>query len=159
MIYRSTNTHFTHHQGALVAGVELGSGVELNPTSSGAAPTILPCGDESNKSLIIGGKGTGGVQLGQSSTTPIVAMQRYLVEFTPPALAASTWTSSTFTAAGLTTNAVLSFVWPTSVSGAYNIIPRCSTAAELRLTFQNITGSTIGTGESTTRGFLIASIF
>lgn len=70
MLYRSTNAdgRFVHYGGALVAGVEFGSGIELNPTSSGAIPRIQPAGDEQNKDIAIIGKGTGGVYIGSTAT-------------------------------------------------------------------------------------------
>ncbi len=97
--------------------------------------------------------------IGTNSTTGIAMVQRYTVEFTPPALNASTNSGSTFTVAGLTTTAVLIFQTAGSLSGQYNIVPTCSTAAELRLKFQNIAASTIGTAESTQRGTLLAFLF
>lgn len=71
MQYRSTNPdgRYTHQGGAFVAGVEYGSGIELNPTSSGADPTILPAGDEANKGITLKAKGTGTATIGDSSNT------------------------------------------------------------------------------------------
>jgi hypothetical protein len=73
MLYKSTNSEhrFTHFGGALVIGHEFGSGIELNPTSSGADPNIMPAGDESAKNLRLQGKGTGGVVFGASSTRTV----------------------------------------------------------------------------------------
>lgn len=68
MQYRSTNlTGYTHFGGALVVGVEQESGIEFNPTSSGAVPVITAAGDETNKGIILKGKGTGPVTIGDSS--------------------------------------------------------------------------------------------
>lgn len=162
MDYRSTNTTgYSHHGGALVVGKELGSGIEFNPTSSGAAPTIIAAGDESNKSLIIGGKGSGGIQVGQNSTTPITNLARFVVQFTPPALAASVATESTYTVTGLTTNcSILGLTARTAYSTQYIVhSPRCSTANELVVVWSNKNASTIGTGESTNRWTLTAAIF
>ncbi len=74
MNYRSTNVlqGGSHTGGALVVGVEAGSGIELNATSSGNAPTILPAGDEANKGLTIAAKGTGTLTLGSSANQPLV---------------------------------------------------------------------------------------
>lgn len=71
MEYRSTNAEgrFVHFGGALVAGVAFGSGIELNPTSSGGVARIQPVGDESAKSIAILGKGTGGVYIGSTAAT------------------------------------------------------------------------------------------
>src|SRR5689334_9367193 len=104
MNYRSTSANGASHQGnSLVVGVEMGSGIEFNATSSGAAPTILPAGDESNKNLMITGKGTGGVQVGAFSSTPISVMQRYRIDATVPALSSASSAESTVTVSGLTT--------------------------------------------------------
>ncbi len=69
MTYRSTNAdgRFVHFGGALVAGVEFGNGIELNPSSTGASPVIQPCGDDAAINLILKGKGTGGVLLGSTA--------------------------------------------------------------------------------------------
>lgn len=79
--------------------------------------------------------------------------KRYLIQFTPPQLAASTSVESTFTVLGLSTGSMLVFNTMGS-SGAYLITPRCSTADELVLKFTNPWGSTFGTGQSTGRGYL-----
>lgn len=75
MNYRSTNAdgRHVHYGGAVIAGVEYGNGIELNPSSTGAAPVITPVGDDAAINLIIKGKGTGGVSLGSTAagTNPI----------------------------------------------------------------------------------------
>lgn len=147
MNYRSTNnTGYTHHNGALVIGVELGSGIELNPTSSGATPTILPAGDESAKSILIAGKGTGGVMLGSGSTTPVAMFQRYLIQATVPALSSASSAESTVTVTGLTTNSVLilqnRLKLNSTVTGV-TATARCSTANELTIEWHNISQSSL----------------
>lgn len=69
MDYRSSNAdgRFVHFGGAVVAGVEFGNGVELNPASTGAAPVVTAAGDDSAINLIVKGKGTGGVFLGSTA--------------------------------------------------------------------------------------------
>jgi hypothetical protein len=168
MEYRSSNGG-NHQTNDIVAAVGSSHGVQLSGGSTGGL--VESVGDDANIALRVRGKGTGAVLVGNSSqavilggnvigigsasTTFLTLVQRYTVQFTPPALAASTSVSSTFTVVGLTTNAALVFTPRTNLSMAYNVIPRCSTADELTLTFQNITGSTIGTGESTNRGVLL----
>lgn len=172
MNYRSTNTTgYVHFGGAGIFGVEQGSGIELNPNSSGSAPVIMPAGDETNKGLTLASKGTGTITVGSSANQPLIVtstsvtigsggafagIQQYTVQFTPAVLAASTSVQSTITVAGLATNSALFFT-PTTpgLSMAYAFRVQCSTAAELRFTQQNITASTIGTGESTARGILL----
>lgn len=71
MNYRSTNAdgRYVHFGGALVSGAEFGSGIELNPNSSGANPNIMPAGDETNKGITLKAKGTGTVTIGDSSNS------------------------------------------------------------------------------------------
>ena len=172
MQYRSTNdAGYSHVGGAMVVGVELGSGIELNPTSSGAVANIAPVGDETNKGIRIQSKGTGTITLGSSANQPvtvtstaftigsggaIAGITAYTIQWAPAVLAASTSVQSTITVSGLATNSALFFT-PTTpgLSMAYAFRVQCSTASELRFTQQNITGSTIGTGESTARGLLL----
>jgi hypothetical protein len=145
--YRSTNaTGYTHFGGAMVIGTELGSGIEINPTSSGAVANIQAAGDEAAKSIAIMGKGTGGVQLGSASTTPIALMQRYLVQFTVPALSSASSAESTVTVLGLTTNSCL-FITPrtklnSTVTGVC-LTARCSTADELVVEYHNVSQSSL----------------
>lgn len=148
MNYKSTNAdgRFTHFGGALVAGAELGSGIELNATSSGAIPSILPVGDETNKDIRIAGKGTGGIRLGTNSTTPQALNQRYLVEWTVPALSSASSAESTVTVTGLTTNSCL-FITPrtklnSTVTGVF-VTCRCSTADELVIETHNCSQSSL----------------
>lgn len=159
--YRSTNTTgYSHHGGALVVGTELGSGIEFNPTSSGAAPTILPAGDETDKSLLIAGKGAGGVLIGSGSTTAQTKNQRYLVQFTVPALSSASSAESTVTVTGLTTNSCLFFTPRTklnsTVTGVFTTV-RCSTADELVIEFHNCSQSSLS--GSTQSGYLFQVAF
>lgn len=158
--YRSTNnTGYSHHGGALVVGTELGSGIEFNPTSSGASPTILPAGDETDKSLLLAGKGTGGIQIGAASTTPITLIQLHVLNFTIPALssagASGSASDSTVTFAGMSTNEVLILQQRVSYNStsdpAVRVTARCSTAEELRLTFWNHGPSTISGSTASAR--------
>lgn len=148
MNYRSTNVDgkYVHWGGAGVFGADYGSGIEFNPNSSGSAPIITSAGDESAKDLKIQGKGTGGLRIGAASTTPVVLVQRYLVEATVPTLAVGASAESTVTVTGLTTNSVLMlqnrFKLNSSVVGI-RAEGRCSTANELTIEFANLSGSTI----------------
>lgn len=161
MEYRSTNTiGFVHFGGDVVSGAQDWNGIVVGSGSSaGVAPMIQARGSDTGVNLRLAGQSTGGVVIGTGSTSPINAIERYYIEYTPPALAASTVTSSTFTAVGLTTNAALVFQPAGNISGSYSIRATCSTANELRLYFQNIGGSTIGTGESTQHGTLLSFRF
>jgi len=158
--YRSTNnTGYTHHNGAFVVGVELGSGIELNPTSSAATPNIMPAGDEANKSITIQGKGTGGVQIGANSTSGQILNQRYFVEFTVPALSSASSAESTVTVLGLTTNSVI-LIQPrlklnSTVTGVH-VTARCSTADELVVEFHNTSQSSLSGSTQSAYVFQIA---
>jgi hypothetical protein len=98
MLYKSTNSEhrFTHFGGALVIGHEFGSGIELNPTSSGADPNIMPAGDESAKNLRLQGKGTGGVVFGASSTRTVKGVFSQNSTFSHAGIAAARQIEVTF---------------------------------------------------------------
>ena len=161
--YRSTNaTGYTHHGGALVVGAELGSGIELNPTSSGNAPNIMPAGDEANKGITIQSKGTGTITIGSSvnqpvvitstnvrfgaSTSPLGLIQQYYVEWTVPALSSAASAESTVTVIGLTTASHLLFTPSqkvnSTVTGVITSV-RCSTADELVIITSNVSVSSL----------------
>jgi hypothetical protein len=156
MYYRNdSSVGWTHFNGAVIAGVEAGSGIQLTPNSSGLDAIVEPVGDETNKGLTVTAKGSGSLTLGNSSVAVVVG-QKFTVQFTPAVLAASTSVQSTITVTGLVAGRALLFT-PTTpgLSMAYAFRAQCSTANELRFTQQNISASTIGTGESTARGILI----
>lgn len=177
MNYRSTNPdgRYVHFGGAGVFGVEFGSGIELNPTSSGSAANISPAGDEANKGITIVGKGTGTVTLGNSSSPVTIAgamtggakvgssgstlseIRRFTVEFTAPVLSSgvATGIESTYTMAGVSTGTVLMFTPTNPISAKYNVRARCSTVDELTLAWSHDGTSTLGSGESSNRGQLI----
>ncbi len=178
MNYRSTNVWQggSAHGGALVVGAEAGSGIELNPASSGTAPNIMPCGDETNKGITLASKGTGTITIGSSANQPVVvtstnftigagnaglaAVNKYVVQFTAPVLssgivAGASAAESTFTVTGLSTGTVLMFTPTNPINALYNVRARCSTVNELQLCFSHNGISTLGSGESTNRGVLI----
>lgn len=77
MDYTSTQAdgRHVHYGGALVAGKQLGHGVELNPHGSTTAtdvPNVQSCGDDTNIPLTIQAKGTGELRLGNSSNTVVI---------------------------------------------------------------------------------------
>ena len=160
MLSRSTADYYTHFQGDIVSNVQHDSpsshGVMLTADSGGSTGGIVQAfGDDTNIQLTLRGQGTGSVIVGNSSQAVQIG-QTFTVQFTPAALAASTAVQSTITVTGLSTGRPLVFT-PTTpgLSMAYAFRVQASTANELRFTQQNITGSTIGTGESTARGILI----
>ena len=157
MNYRSTNeTGYVHFGGALIAGVEQGSGIELNPTSSGGTPVIKPAGDEENKNIGIAGKGTGGVSIG-SSGSALKEVLSAVIQFTPPELSsgASAAAESTHTFTGCSTGTVLHFTPANTINSRYTYRVRCSTVNEAVITWGMIEGSTVGSGESTNHGRLL----
>lgn len=161
MRYRSSNARgWTHHLGDLVAHVESSHGVQLSGGSTGAV--VEAVGDDANVLLLVRGKGTGFTQLGNSSavarvgtsTTGISAIQRYVVQFTPPDLSSFAATDSTFTVTGATTNANYVFTESSAVSTVYILSNvRCSTANEVTIRFTNHGPSTIS--GSSNRGTLL----
>lgn len=95
---------------------------------------------------------------GGASTTAISGFMRVRVDFTVPEIPANdSVLDSTFTAVGLTTNALTLFntdALATVVPHTVSIGVRCSTAGEGRLVFRNNAASSIGTGLSTSHGYL-----
>ena len=72
MLFRSSNNKFTHFQGDVLSNVDDSShGVQLAGGSTGGI--VQPCGDEDNIALTVRGKGTGGVNVGNSSQTVTLA--------------------------------------------------------------------------------------
>lgn len=158
MRFRSTNTKFAHFQGDVLSNVDDSShGVHLTGGSTGGI--VQPCGDEDNIALSVRGKGTGRVNLGNSSqvvsfggsTATIALIRRVFVEFTIPTMAINAGANEgDIAVAGLTTNAVVTIAprgaLNSSVAGVL-IQSYCSTAGELHLTYHNagttITGSTM----------------
>ena len=165
---RSThNIGYVHYQGDVIAGVGSSHGVRLGGGSTGGV--VEAFGDDTNVSLTVSAKGSGITQIGSSvspvqignSTSAISGIFRYVVEYTPPAVEASSFTAlSTITVTGLTTNAGLVFTPRTDIAtpapttgGRLLIVPYCSSGGELKLVAYNQTGSTIA-AQSTARGIL-----
>ena len=184
MLFRSTNSKFTHFQGDILSNVDDGSshGVQLTGGSTGGI--VQPCGDDTDIALTVRGKGAGAVNLtssgtftqtstqivlsstrvnvGSNSTTPVSGIQRYVVQFTPPAVEASSWTDlSTITVSGLATNSGLFPSFRTldiapSTLGSYSYEMACSTAGELKIRANNHSGSTLS-AQATSR-FILTEI-
>ena len=96
MEFRSTNPEgYVHFGGDVMSGANSSRGVLLSSN------TIQPVSDNSNEDLLIRGKGTGKVFVG-NSTTPF-SMVFGESTYTPPALAASAQGECTFAAAGIST--------------------------------------------------------
>ena len=153
MLYRDSSQNSMHLLAGVAASVESSHGVAIWGASTGGV--VESIGDDANISLAIRGKGTGAVVVGNSSS-PVQIGQSFTIQWAPAVLAASTSVQSTVTVTGLSTGRPLVFT-PTTpgLSMAYAFRVQCSTANELRFTQQNLTASTIGTGESTARGILI----
>ena len=83
-------------------------------------------------------------------------VQRYLVQYTVPALSSQSAGEDTVTVTGLTTNSILAFsprLQTNSTVVGVLIEPRCSTADELKMTFVN--GSVSSLTGSTQSGYLL----
>lgn len=152
--------------GAIVSNIESSHGVRLTGGSTGGV--VEAFGDDANISLAVRGQGTGSVVIGNSSqsvllgnsTTSLSAVQRYLVQWTVPALSSASSAESTVTVAGLTTNAVLVLqhrVKLNSTVTGVTVTARCSTAAELTIETHNISQSSLS--GSTQSAYLLAFYF
>ena len=179
MIARSTNAlgKWVHFGGDVVAGVDYGIGVSLEPGSTGGAAVIQPISDSDTAALTVCAKGAAALTLGNSSnsvafaggsfalnstavkigtgsTTAFVLVQKYTVEFTEPDCAATTSVISTYTVTGLTTNSNLVFTPRLPTAPSYVWSARCSTANELCITWTNVAVSS--NSGSSNRGILLA---
>jgi hypothetical protein len=153
MLFPTDSRTGSHVLGDFTSNLDSSHGVRLSGGSTGGV--VIAEGDDANISLTVKGKGTGAVVIGDSSQNVQIA-KTFVVQFTPAVLNASTSVQSTITVTGLVAGRPLLFT-PTTpgLSMAYAFRAQCSTNDELRFTQQNITASTIGTGESTARGILI----
>lgn len=169
MIARSTNTlGYVHFGGDVVAGIQDGIGVHLQSASTGAAAIIEPISDSDTAALTIRAKGAASLTIGNSSntlalvgptfgtgsTTVFSLVQKYTIEFTEPACAATTSVISTYTVTGLTTNSNLIFTPRMPTAPSYVWSARCSTANELCITWTNVAVSS--NSGSSNRGVLLA---
>mgnify|MGYP001568995421 CR=1 FL=1 len=150
---RSTNdVGYTHFGGDITAHVNSSHGVRLSGGSTGGL--IEAVGDDTNVSLTIRAQGTGSIRIGTTgqsvtmgnSTTAIAGTQRYLVQYTIPALSSGPAASeSTVAVVGLTTNSILVFQ-PRLISNSTGFVQmsvRCSTADELTILFANQSASSL----------------
>src|SRR3990172_1917918 len=139
MLYRSTSAKFTHHQGDFLSNTDDGSSHGVHLTGGSTGGIVQPCGDEDNIALTVRGKGTGPLILGSThvivgGSTTLIAIQKYVVQFTPPAVEASSWADlSTITVTGLATNSALFGTFrqidmAPSTLGSYVFSLACSTA-------------------------------
>lgn len=163
MIFRSSNTHFTHFGGDLVSNVESSHGVQLTGGSTGAI--VQPAGDDNNILLTIRGKGTGAVQIGNSSSPAIIGGSTrtfkgiYYQESTYSHAAISAARSLELTFASTTTDvepgdlvSIGLVVATANLSSAVNVAShRLSTAATSRLTIvlSNVQSTATSTGSGT----------
>ena len=170
MLFRSTNSKFTHFGGDVLSNIDDSShGVQLTGGSTGGI--VQPCGDEDNIALTVRGKGTGAVTIGNSSqafastgiasthinlnstrislggsTTTFIGIRRVRVDFTVPVMAVNAGAEQgDIAVTGLTTNAVLTLQprgpLNSSVAGVL-AFPSCSTDGQLHITYHNA-GTTI----------------
>lgn len=158
---RSTNTvGYTHFGGDVTAQVDSSHGVRLTGGSTGGI--LEAVGDDTNVTLTVRAQGAAtvvlastnqGVRLnstttilGSGSTTPIANFDRYLIQYTVPALSSGAASASTVTVTGLTTNSILTLTprgQPNSTVTGVLIVPHCSTANEAVLTFFNVSVSSL----------------
>lgn len=150
MNYRDSSIA-THYTRGVIVGADSSHGVRLEGGSTGGV--IEAVGDDANISLSVKQKGSGALQLGNGSTSPLLMIQRHRIDWTIGALSsagtAGASVDSTVTLSGATTNSifvtqVLRPLNSTESTGLY-VTVRCSTADELRVT-------TLNTGPSTLSG-------
>lgn len=145
---RSTNDiGYTHHQGDLTAHVGSSHGVRLSGGSTGGI--VEAVGDDTNVDLILRAQGAGVVRFG-ASTSGFGTFERSLIQFTIPALSTDGTgpdESTTVSVTGLTTNAMCwvqqRVAYNSTVTAGVFVTGRCSTAAQLRLTFFNHAGTSL----------------
>lgn len=147
MEYRNPG-NATHHLKGMAFGVDsTNAGVEIQGS------TIISISDSAASGLAIKAKGTGTLEVGDSSnvvlingsTTPLklVAGQS---TFTPPDLAAEAGGNCTITAAGLSTgDIILAVDLRATLSTGYLVsdYPTCTAANEISVGLHNASGSTI----------------
>ena len=162
MNYRSTNGSgkYMHVGGAIIAGAEFGSGIELNPNSSGADPNITAAGDESNKNLRLTGKGAGGVVFGATSTGAIQGLHTQASTYSHGAISANRKIEVTFASTTMDVTQGDMFVissWEPATANFSSVVVvsdvRLSTVATSRVTvvFGNISSTATSTASGTLR--------
>lgn len=155
---------YTHYGGDVTAQVDSSHGVRLSGGSTGGI--VEAVGDDTNVSLTIRAQGAGGItigstnqalvfnstttRIGSGSTTAIGNIDRYLVQYTVPALSSGPAASeSTVAVTGLTTNSILILQnrLINNSTGQVSLHARCSSANELTIQFvsndaSSLSGST-----------------
>ena len=177
---RSTNEiGYTHFGGDVTAQVNSSHGVRLSGGSTGGV--VEAVGDDTNVAIRLRAQGAGVVflatgsqsivaastafRLGNASTSDIVFLQKYRIDWTVPALssagAAGASADSTVTVTGLTTGSVLLFgqtqQWNSTVDPGVIVTVRCSTVDELKITSHNVNASSLS--GSTKSGTLLQFAF
>ena len=138
MEFKSTNPEgYVHFGGDVMSGANCTRGVLLSSN------TIQPVSDNSNEDLIIRGKGTGKVFIG-NSTTPF-SMVFGESTMTAPALAVQAQGESTFTASGISTGDLIFCVdFRNTLSTAYLPgLPYVGAADKIHVPVANVHASTI----------------
>lgn len=148
---RSTNDiGYSHFQGDITAHVGSSVGVRLSGGSTGGI--VEAVSDDTNADLILRGQGAGVVRFG-ASTSGFAQVERSLIQFTIPALSTdgtggAADESTTVPVTGATTNGMY-FVqqrvpYNSTVTTGLYVTARCSTAAQVRLTFWNHSPTSVG---------------
>lgn len=71
MLFRSTNSKFTHHQGDFLSNTDDGSSHGIHLTGGSTGGVVQPCGDEADIALRLAPKGSGPLILGTAGGGPI----------------------------------------------------------------------------------------
>lgn len=186
---RSTADRFVHFGGDVVSNVESSHGVSLSGGSTGGLVEplgddtnvslivrakntgLLTIGNSSNRVDVAGSSlnfNSTQIRLGSTassivvgnSTSFLTGIQRYLVQYTVPAMSSGPFaTESTVTVTGLTTNSVLMLQnrLINNSTGQVSLHARCSTANELTIQFVSNDASTLS--GSTQSAYLLQFLF
>ena|SRR5688572_4835810 len=124
MNFRSTNPEgHVHYGGDVMSGAQSTRGVLLSSN------TISPVSDNNNETLVLKGKGTGGVAFG-ASTSAITGMGRGSARSTLVALPASALVYSTLTVPGVAVGDSLFVSRSTGMSTALGLVGSWVTGAD-----------------------------
>ena len=160
MLFRSTNSKFTHFQGDVLSNIDDSShGVKLSGGSTGGV--VEPCGDETNIALTVRGKGSGPLTLGSSgsavftggSTAPFLGFIRFTdTAVTTPNFATTNAmvmeTTHTITGVNSSHFIIANGVNLSTDAALVNVYP-ASTAGEVHCRFAKVSTLTVASATAT----------
>lgn len=131
--------------------------LNLSNTATGVSPTLSAIGTDTNLNLILVGKGTGGIVLGATGSTPVTQLVVYSQTITPASVAGATCAEQTFTVTGVTTADKIFFnpVATGNATSAGQI--RVSAANTVAITYCNPTVGALTPGAGTANFLAVRS--